>query len=327
MNTVKNSTNERVPSIDSRVSDPDEPRYRSGAAARMAQMPPSTLRIWERRYGVINPAKSPSGQRLYSRRDVRRLALLKTLAGRGHAIGTIAMLPNEELEELLPARPAPIRKFVNVLAIGAGWRGADSEDHWVYKPDVESAAHAESMKSVDLMLVRLPSLHTSAARELLNLAEQRRAGAVGVVYSFAMQQAVDMLRLAGVSLYRESGRALGAAEIIRALNGDQATSADNNLAGGHWVRTKRRYSDDELGALASRSSTISCECPRHLADLIVQISAFEIYSDGCASQSDRDALLHRHLGDVANKARALFENALERLAREENLPLKPNEKT
>lgn len=76
--------------------DRDTPhRYRSGEAARLARMPAATLRIWERRYGVVAPPKTPSGQRLYSDDDVQRIRLLKTLVNQGHAIGSIASLSRE----------------------------------------------------------------------------------------------------------------------------------------------------------------------------------------------------------------------------------------
>ena len=42
------------------------PRFRSGAVARRAKMPVSTLRIWERRYEVAPSAKTDTGHRLYS---------------------------------------------------------------------------------------------------------------------------------------------------------------------------------------------------------------------------------------------------------------------
>src|ERR1700761_9485713 len=74
--------------------------YRSGEAARLAKMPVTTLRIWERRYGVVGPAKTASGQRLYSEDDVRRLTLIKLLVSRGHAIGAIARLDREQLQFL-----------------------------------------------------------------------------------------------------------------------------------------------------------------------------------------------------------------------------------
>ena len=76
---------------------PSGARHRSGAVARMLRMPVATLRVWERRYGVTQAALSPSGQRLYSADDVRRLALLKQLTDVGHAIGSLARLPMAEL--------------------------------------------------------------------------------------------------------------------------------------------------------------------------------------------------------------------------------------
>ena len=84
--------------------DLDTPRFRSGAAARMARMPTPTLRIWERRYNVVNPSRSRAGQRLYSRRDVQRLILLKTLSEQGHAISAIAPLGLGELESIVKSR-------------------------------------------------------------------------------------------------------------------------------------------------------------------------------------------------------------------------------
>ena len=67
------------------------PCYRSGAAARLARMPVTTLRIWERRYGVVSPPKSASGQRLYSSQDVQRLILLLSIA-RSHFLGGLHRL-------------------------------------------------------------------------------------------------------------------------------------------------------------------------------------------------------------------------------------------
>jgi hypothetical protein len=58
----------------------------------------------------------------------------------------------------------------------------------------------------------------------------------------------------------------------------------------------------------------------------MRLSAFESYSDECTSRSARDAALHRHLGDVANRARVLIESALERLAREEAWSPRPQER-
>jgi MerR family transcriptional regulator, light-induced transcriptional regulator len=59
------------------------------------------LRVWERRYGAVTPARSPSGRRIYSDADIERLRLLYrgTLAGR--TIGQIADLNTDALLGLL----------------------------------------------------------------------------------------------------------------------------------------------------------------------------------------------------------------------------------
>ena len=88
---------EMVVSEETRADTPDAPNYRSGVAARLAGVPVETLRVWERRYRVVGPRLSASGQRLYSAQDIRRLALIKQLLDMGHPIGSIAKLPADAL--------------------------------------------------------------------------------------------------------------------------------------------------------------------------------------------------------------------------------------
>jgi DNA-binding transcriptional MerR regulator len=101
------------------------PCYRSGAAARVARMPVTTLRIWERRYGVVSPPKSASGQRLYSSQDVQRLVLLKKLVERGHAIGSIARLELDQLDRLaLTYTEVDARDCRHGAGAALAWRSA-----------------------------------------------------------------------------------------------------------------------------------------------------------------------------------------------------------
>jgi MerR family transcriptional regulator, light-induced transcriptional regulator len=86
------------------VSDPTG-RYPIGAVSRLTGVAIDTLRIWERRYGVVTPARDERG-RMYSDADVRRLQLLSAAVARGHAIGRVAKLPDAELEALLIVQPA-----------------------------------------------------------------------------------------------------------------------------------------------------------------------------------------------------------------------------
>jgi hypothetical protein len=53
------------------------------------------------------------------------------------------------------------------------------------------------------------------------------------------------------------------------------------------------------------------------------VGSFERYSAQCASRNDEDRALHRELNEAAGRARTVLEQAMERLARAEGLPLPP----
>ena len=57
---------------------PDRPRYMIGVAAELVGMHPQTLRMYEQK-GLVRPARTPGGTRLYSERDLERLRLVQTL--------------------------------------------------------------------------------------------------------------------------------------------------------------------------------------------------------------------------------------------------------
>ena len=57
---------------------PDRPRYMISVAAELAGLHPQTLRMYETR-GLIRPARTPGGTRLYSENDVERLKLVQRL--------------------------------------------------------------------------------------------------------------------------------------------------------------------------------------------------------------------------------------------------------
>jgi MerR family transcriptional regulator, light-induced transcriptional regulator len=82
------------------ATEPDSPQYPVRLVALRTGLTPHLLRAWERRYGVVSPARTDGGQRLYSDLDIERLRLLRRLTDRGHAIGRIASLPVPELARL-----------------------------------------------------------------------------------------------------------------------------------------------------------------------------------------------------------------------------------
>jgi MerR family transcriptional regulator/heat shock protein HspR len=57
---------------------PDTPRYMISVAADLVGMHPQTLRLYEAK-GLVRPARTPGGTRLYSENDLKRLKLIQQL--------------------------------------------------------------------------------------------------------------------------------------------------------------------------------------------------------------------------------------------------------
>lgn len=350
-NIGASDTNAAVP-LPAAATD-DTPRYRSGAVARMARMPVATLRVWERRYRVTMPAVTPSGQRLYSAADVHRLALIRQLTDLGHAIGALAPLDLAQLQAVAhthfsaggasaqtgrgssPAAPVSRRHWrVAVVGpalarrlqhpallrqLGSGVEVAGPFD------TLAQAAIAVANTPVDAVLVHAPTLHPGWQAEFDAAAPALRALPVAVLYGFAADPVCADLAAAGVALLREPQNDTVLGQWLRG----QARPA--SVPTGRHARTPsapaaappRRWDDATLSAFASMSTTIACECPRHVAELLLQLARFEAYSAECENRSAADAALHVYLGQVAGAARAQFEAALERVAVAEGLPLPP----
>lgn len=77
--------------------------YRIGDVARYVGVSTHALRAWERRYGTVQPQRTPGGSRLYDAAQIDRLKTLKNLTDYGHSIGEVAQLSLPELKRLLAA--------------------------------------------------------------------------------------------------------------------------------------------------------------------------------------------------------------------------------
>lgn len=58
------------------------------------------IRIWEKRYGAVKPARTNTNRRLYSEEQIERLGLLRDITRAGHSIGPVANLPLQKLRAL-----------------------------------------------------------------------------------------------------------------------------------------------------------------------------------------------------------------------------------
>lgn len=326
------------------------PQYRSGAVARMLRMPVATLRVWERRYGLTQPALSPSGQRLYSGDDVRRLALLKQLTDLGHAIGRLAALDMAQLQRVasthahaLASTRAPRSPEAGSAPRAPAWRLAvvgEALGARLRRPGVlrrigrpvamlgpfataAQAAAALQGRPVDAVLLHEPALHPGWLTALEASAPALAALPKAVLFGFAADAVCVSLATAGVALLREPQPDVVLSQWLRswslASSGDEPAAAD--LAPAAEAVPPRRWDDAALADFAGLSTTVACECPRHVAELLIQLSHFEAYSAQCEHASPADAALHAYLRRVAAGSRARFEAALEQVALHEGLLL------
>lgn len=58
---------------------PDKLYFRIGEVAGLASLKPSILRFWETEFQQLAPVKSPSGQRLYTKKHVELILEIKNL--------------------------------------------------------------------------------------------------------------------------------------------------------------------------------------------------------------------------------------------------------
>jgi len=76
------------------------------SVAEKTGLTPDVIRIWERRYSVVTPERTPSNQRLYTDKDIERLNLLRRVTEQGRRISAIADLSTEELKDIAGASPS-----------------------------------------------------------------------------------------------------------------------------------------------------------------------------------------------------------------------------
>ena len=324
-------------------------QHRSGAVARMLRMPVATLRVWERRYGLTQQALSPGGQRRYSADDVRRLALLKQLTDLGHAIGSLALLDMQQLQGVAathasvtaasdtagPARdtPAPVRAW-RIAVIGSALAARLQRPallsrlpqavQWLGPfTDAAQAAAALQGAPVDVIVAYEPRLHPGWLATLKAGAPALPDVPRAVLYQFAAESTCAALAAAGVTLLREPQNDTVLGQWLQGLLALAAQSRPTarNAPLSSPAAAARRWDDAALLEFAGQSSRVACECPRHVAELLIQLSQFEAYSAECENRSATDADLHGYLRQVAASARMRFESALEHVALHEGMML------
>ena len=315
------------------VAQEAELNFGIAAVSRLTGIPLDTLRMWERRYHLVTPMRTEDNKRQYSRTDLTRLTMIKQLVDLGHAISTVAALSEEALRERLQVhqdRPQPMSadgRPLRVLVQGHAlpflvgyWKG-EWEDlevigNHVSYADFEAAAIGQQP---DVLVVEMPALQADRVAQLQQLAMRSGSKRTVVVYSFGMSSLLERLRKDGIATLRSPVTAEALAQACRIDR--RAAHPPLALPTVGEALPPRRFDDATLSAVTRLPTSIRCECPQHLADLLFRLNAFEAYSADCENRNAADAALHAHLHRETAKARVLLEGALEHLVRCEEIDL------
>jgi DNA-binding transcriptional MerR regulator len=312
-------------------------KYRIGAVSRLTGITQDILRVWERRYGVVQPKRSEGGDRLYSREDVTRLTLIKRLVDADNAISTVARLTLKQLqqrlepEDLAALTPETITHDRKLRALIFG-RGLDKEllqnsedfenvDILANFGDMEQLSAEGPGLKADVLLVTLPSVHLEDANMIIRAYQRSKAHSTMVVYGFGTSEALGKLASRAITTLRSPVSALEIERLclrnfhpqpVATRKGKEEIVLAETVPG-------RRFDDETLAKLAVIATSIKCECPHHLVALIGSLAAFEQYSAECENRNPEDSALHAYLHAQTAQARATIENVLAHLVEVEGL--------
>jgi DNA-binding transcriptional MerR regulator len=306
-----------------------QPAYSIGALARLTGVSREKIRIWERRYAALTPARDAGNQRRYSETDVARLILLRRLVDAGHAIGSIAALDADALERLLEQQAANREagaegdRPASALVVGAE-AGQAAEiltgagiAVWVTEDAADAAQLLTDAAPVEAVILATPTLLGSSLNDLLRLRRQAPTARLLLIYRFAGSAVLGQARALGIAAVKAPLQPEDLALLGAPGSGGDVEAPDF----APLDPTRRQYSEAQLDAAARRSASVKCECPRHLVNLVRDLNAFEDYSLACEVESPQDAALHRQIYRVVAEARALVETALGVVAAEEDIEL------
>jgi DNA-binding transcriptional MerR regulator len=312
--------------------DSDNQTYRIGAVSKLTGIRPDTLRIWERRYNVVEPSRTVKGGRLYSRDDVSRLMKIKTLVDQGHAISTLVSLDEDQLHQrlsqhagiqIMDAAMDTRRVCVVGGAIGIRLQYADKPSHIDLAGIYENAQElVASGKQCDSLVLEIPVIDADSVKLIDQYNLRQLAAQIIVVYAFGQSQYLSQLgRYAANVLKAPVSDNLIWQTISSPLPGHQPIEVEEITINSAELEVipPRLFTSQQLAYCAGIESKLKCECPHHMSQMIETMVAFEQYSASCENLTADDAALHNYLHVMTAKARHMMETALTTLLEAEDI--------
>lgn len=273
----------------------------------------STLRVWEARYQIITPIRTEGGARRYTRDDCLRLKWIKALVDMGYKPRLLAPLSLDELKVELDS------------VAGASTGGAPGHQDWLVgafgatawatsflsPPTFDAARDVRRVESLsdleqhavglDALIIFTNGLQASLARRIADLSAAHPNKRWVVVYEFSSAMALSELQRTGVTCLRYPLSPIEfSAKLKSLLSGHEEGSAPQ----------RPFFSPESLQTISAEEHKILCECPKHLAQLLLSLHGFVEYSEHCADDSPAEAIVHKKLRDIATQSILQLESGL-----------------
>jgi len=207
--------------------DEQQTSYKIGAVSRITGIGSETLRAWERRYSAVTPDRSASGDRNYSRDDVAKLLLLKSMVDAGLSIGTIANLSHEQLKQraetdsivLADSRQsranekASSSESCHVALVGDcipirvqdGLPEVSEIDLiGMYETITDLENNISFSKQPDVVVIERPTINQHTQSEIKKIREISGAWHVILIYGFSSQEYIEQIQSSQTTVVRSS---------------------------------------------------------------------------------------------------------------------------
>lgn len=312
----------------------DEELFGTASAVSRTGLSAARIRMWEKRYGAVVPQRSETRRRLYTREDLERLSLLRQMTDAGHPISQVASYSLEHLRELVEEeasasggdRPAAGDEGVVLAVSPAGDAlledGKPLNFEWSCPfKTLPDAMASPAIPKAHLLLIETDTLFIETLDDARALAERCGAARTLIAYRFATRDVAEAVRGGKPDLVllhgpRDASRLRR--EILFQL---EALTGLTDLPDPSTI-PDRLFDASQLARLASIESPVDCECPRHIAELLKNLAAFEAYSEACEDRNPTDAVIHAYLHRTTAQVRRTMEDALQHLLHAEGIDLK-----
>lgn len=211
--------------------------YSIGAVAHMLDIPTSTLRGWEERYGVVTPVRSDGAQRLYSRNQVDQLRFIKAQLDSGNSAAGAHRILAQRMSggsvNLEPVSPVGDRRILILIAERDEY-AANLQEYFLRTEGYDVCVATDAPQARLLFVERSPDL------VIIDLLISAGAG-FGLCTEFSAKSQGTVLAVSSMNAPDEAMRAGAAAFLVKPLEPLTLVSTVRDLLGtSALVRTAVR---------------------------------------------------------------------------------------